>query len=553
MTIKWRGIPAVPPIDAAQSVFLGAVKENLETLRDSIGTLQSDVETAAESSFVAVSVYMSRPTATVFDSAEGASGSFSDINGQITVFAGPDNVTALAKFKVVEDGLTGTVNTADNTPVANQPVGYYEVTSLSGTTGSLIITVTYDGVDYERVFTVSRVTSGYEIVTSLPTTNLFEGRLVFLKTDNKLYRYTGSTWTAAVDATDVTGQLTDAQLASIAAAKVSGQLTDAQLASISAAKLTGQITGTQITDGAISTPKLAAGSVTSNEIAANTIAAGNIAAGAITTPKLAAGAVTSNEIAAGTIVAGNIAASTITGTQIAAGTITANKIASNTITANQIQAGTITSAELATTTLITTSAQIGNAVISAANIGSINASTITTGTLNTSRLNIDGITLWNNGGTLGISDSGVSTNKIAGNAVSRVSAANGTGSTSISGVAPAYVVLQSVTFTTSGGVLLIDSSFGYLAQAIATGTVGIVAWIQVVGGGLGTQFHEASSWATAGGAGAGQKRGTMSIKTSGTLGAGTYTVELRAGLANSNSQAATLTTDRFLSVTELKR
>ncbi len=506
MTIKWRGIPAVPPIDAAQSVFLGAVKENLETLRDSIGTLQSDVTTAAENTFKAVSVYMSRPTATVFDSAEGAGGSFSDINGFITVFEGPDNVTALAKFKIVEDGLTGTVNTADNTPVANQPVGYYEVTSLSGTTGTLTITVTFDGVDYERVFTVTRVTSGYEIVTSLPTSNLFEGRLVFLKTDNKLYRYTGTAWTAAVAATDVTGQLTDAQIAGI-----------------SAAKLTTQITSTQITDGAISTPKLAAGAVTSNEIAANTI------------------------------VGSNIAASTITGTNILAGTITGNKLAANTITANQIQAGTITSAELATTTLITTSAQIGTAVISAANIGSINASTITTGTLSTSRLNIDGITLWNNGGTLGISDSGVSTAKIAGNAVSRVSAASGTGSIGISNVSPGYVVVQTLTFATSGGVLLVDACYGFLAQAISTGTVGVVSWLQVVGGGIGTQLVETSVWATAGGAGAGQYRSTVSLKTSGTLSAGTYTIELRVGLANSNSQAATLSADRFLSVTELKR
>lgn len=506
MTIKWRGIPAVPPIDAAQSVFLGAVKENLETLRDSIGTLQSDVTTAAENTFKAVSVYMSRPTATVFDAAEGASGSFSDINGFITVFEGPDNVTALAKFKIVEDGLTGTVNTADNTPVANQPVGYYEVTALSGTTGTLTITVTFDGVDYERVFTVTRVTSGYEIVTSLPTSNLFEGRLVFLKTDNKLYRYTGTAWTAAVAATDVTGQLTDAQIAGI-----------------SAAKLTTQITSTQITDGAISTPKLAAGAVTSNEIAANTI------------------------------VGSNIAASTITGTNILAGTITGNKLAANTITANQIQAGTITAAELATTTLITTSAQIGTAVISAANIGSINASTITTGTLSTSRLNIDGITLWNNGGTLGISDSGVSTAKIAGNAVSRVSAASGTGSVSISNVSPGYVVVQTLTFTTSGGVLLVDACYAFLAQAIATGSVGVVSWLQVVGGGIGTQLIETSVWATAGGAGPGQYRSTVSLKTSGTLSAGVYTIELRVGLANSNSQAATLSADRFLSVTELKR
>ena len=506
MTIKWRGIPAVPPIDAAQSVFLGAVKENLETLRTSIDTLQTDVTTATESSYLAVSVYMSKPTATVFDYASGAQGSFSDINGQITVFEGPNDVTNLAKFTVVQDNLTGTVNTADNTPVANQPVGYYQVTALSGNTGTLTVTVTYKGVDYVRVFSVTRVTSGYEIVTSLPTTNLFEGRLVYLKTDNKLYRYTGSAWTAAVAANDLTGQLTDSQIASIAAAK-----------------LTGQITQTQITDGAISTPKLAAGAVTSNEIAANTI------------------------------VAANIAASTITGTQIAAGTITGNKLAANTITANQIQAGTITSAELATTTLITTSAQIGNAVISAANIGSINAATITTGTLSTGRLNIDGISLWNNGGVLGISDSGVSTAKIAGNAVSRVSAASGTTSIGISNTAPSYNVIQTLTFTTSGGVLLVDGSFLVYAQAIAAGAHGVSIWLQSSPGGIGTQFYDCVMYATAGGSGAGQFRMPVTIKTTGTLSAGTYTMELRAGLFNSNSQAATLTADRFLSVTELKR
>ena len=57
----------------------------------------------------------------------------------------------------------------------------------------------------------------------------------------KLYRWSGTAYTAATAAADVTGQLTDAQLAAI-----------------SAAKLTGQITGTQITDGTISTPKIAA-------------------------------------------------------------------------------------------------------------------------------------------------------------------------------------------------------------------------------------------------------------------------------------------------------
>jgi hypothetical protein len=158
-----------------------------------------------------------------------------------------------------------------------------------------------------------------EIVSTLPTTGNFEGRTVVLSTDGKLYRYHGSAFTAAVPSTDITGTLTDAQLAAIAAAKV-----------------TGQITTTQITNNAITTGKLATGAVTANEIAANTITAAKIAAatitatelsaGAVTTPKLAAGAVTANEIAANTITAAKIAAGAIGATQIAAGAISASKM-----------------------------------------------------------------------------------------------------------------------------------------------------------------------------------------------------------------------------------
>jgi predicted phage tail protein len=171
--------------------------------------------------------------------------------------------------------------------------------------------------------TVAKFASGItpvEIVATLPTTGNFTGRVVYLSSDGKMYRYTGSAWTAAVPAVDVTGQLTDAQLAAI-----------------SAAKLTGQITSTQITDGAISTPKLSAGAVTANEIAANTITAAEIAAGAITaselaagsvtTTKLAANAVTANELAANSVIAGKIAAGAISATEIAAGAITTKQLA----------------------------------------------------------------------------------------------------------------------------------------------------------------------------------------------------------------------------------
>lgn len=159
------------------------------------------------------------------------------------------------------------------------------------------------------------------IVSALPATSGYAGsKLVFLTTDGKLYRFVSGAWVRTVPTTDltgtvtdaqiagmaaskvtgqltnaqladiaaakVTGQLTDAQIAGLAAAKVTGQLSDAQLAGIAAAKITGQIVGTQITDGSVSTPKLAAGAVTAGKIAAGTITANEIAASTIVASRL---------------------------------------------------------------------------------------------------------------------------------------------------------------------------------------------------------------------------------------------------------------------------
>ncbi len=108
-----------------------------------------------------------------------------------------------------------------------------------------------------------------EIVSALPSTGNVEGRFVYLTTDEKLYRYTGSAWTSAVPATDVAGQ----------------------------------IVSTQITDGAISTPKLAAGAVIASTIAAGAVTAGAIAANAVTTGTIAARRGYAGQIAAGAITA----------------------------------------------------------------------------------------------------------------------------------------------------------------------------------------------------------------------------------------------------------
>lgn len=141
--------------------------------------------------------------------------------------------------------------------------------------------------------TLAKFASGItpvEIVGALPSTGNFDGRLVYLTTDKKLYRYnaTAAAWTAAVATVD----------------------------------LTGQITTTQITDGAISTPKISANAVTANEIAANTITAAQIAADTITAGQIAAGAINASELAAGAVVAGKIAAGTIVAADIASKALT---------------------------------------------------------------------------------------------------------------------------------------------------------------------------------------------------------------------------------------
>jgi hypothetical protein len=50
-------------------------------------------------------------------------------------------------------------------------------------------------------------------VTSLPSSGNTIGDLAFLSTDKKLYRYTGSAWTAAIAGSDITGTIDGSQLA----------------------------------------------------------------------------------------------------------------------------------------------------------------------------------------------------------------------------------------------------------------------------------------------------------------------------------------------------
>jgi hypothetical protein len=141
-----------------------------------------------------------------------------------------------------------------------------------------------------------------EVVGELPVTDLTQGRIVLLTTDSKMYRYTGSEWSATVPATDLTGQITE----------------------------------TQITDSAITTSK----------IAANAVTADTIDAGAITAEKLAVGSVSADSLAANSVTAFAIAAGSIISDAIAANSISSDSLQTNSIVASKISAGAVTAAKM---------------------------------------------------------------------------------------------------------------------------------------------------------------------------------------------------------------
>jgi hypothetical protein len=70
---------------------------------------------------------------------------------------------------------------------------------MADDTASLLISATYGGETVTENFSLSKSYVGYEIVSSLPTTDLFFGRVVFLESDQKLYRYTSTGWNRRIN------------------------------------------------------------------------------------------------------------------------------------------------------------------------------------------------------------------------------------------------------------------------------------------------------------------------------------------------------------------
>jgi len=256
---------------------------------------------------------------------------------------------------------------------------------------SLVDTADITGTLGENLF--SDTLRPIERVTTLPTTNLVTGRVVMLTSDSKLYRYTGSAWTSAIAAADLTDQLNLATQASgllpvanAAAGLVNGNVSinsDGTLSGAGAGQATlgglgaGQvatldvITETYIGDNAISTAKIQANAITANEILAGQIIAAKLAVGSVTANAIAANSISTAALQAGAVTADSLAIGAVVADKISANAVTVTKLAANSVNADKIIAGSITAAELNVSNIFS-----DNAVIGAIQASSITASAI---------------------------------------------------------------------------------------------------------------------------------------------------------------------------------
>jgi hypothetical protein len=192
-----------------------------------------------------------------------------------------------------------------------------------------------------------------EVVGTLPTTGLTDGRVVLLTSDNILYRYSTAEadWLPAEtyipDGTIGPGQL--AANAVIAGKIAAGAVRAGEIAA-------NAVTATTIAAGEVIAGKLGVDAVEANNIAANAVIVGKVAAGAIGVDQLQANSVTAvkigaqeviaGKLAANSVQAGNVAANAIQAGNIAANAVQAGNIAADAVTAGTIEAAAITAREL---------------------------------------------------------------------------------------------------------------------------------------------------------------------------------------------------------------
>lgn len=196
-------------------------------------------------------------------------------------------------------------------------------------------------VDIEVDFSNATFTSANSTYTGLPIYPVASAlvaeranNIVLSGTSAQVLTHNGTNWVAGTVGTNgiTNGAVTTAKLAAGAVdtnALGSGVITSAKLAA-------GAVTSAALGPGSISSSNMGAGSVESNAIAAGAITTAKLATGAVDSVALGAGSVTSAKLAAGSVDSAAIGVGVISGSHLGAGAVVSASISDNAVTGTKI-------------------------------------------------------------------------------------------------------------------------------------------------------------------------------------------------------------------------
>jgi hypothetical protein len=174
---------------------------------------------------------------------------------------------------------------------------------------------------------------------------------------------------------------------------------------------TGSVTSAKLADSVVTSAKIVDGSISAAKMTTDSIGTTSIIAGAVTGAKIATGAITGDKIVDGTITAVKLAAGVITGSLLDASSVTMDKVASGAISTDKLASLVVTSAKLAADA-VTTTKLVDLAVTDeklAAN--SVIESKVATGAITMSKIATNAVTVDK------IVDGSISTGKLADSAI----------------------------------------------------------------------------------------------------------------------------------------
>lgn len=146
---------------------------------------------------------------------------------------------------------------------------------------------------------------------------------------------------------------------------------DIQNGAVTTPKLAAEaVTNVKIADGAVTTPKLHDGAVTSSKLGTD----------AVTTTTIQDGAIANSKLAPTSVTTGKLADSAVTGSKLANGAVTRSKLANGAVGSNQIASGAVTHGNLAANSV--TGGDVSNQSLTLADLQGMDASGAISFTLN---------------------------------------------------------------------------------------------------------------------------------------------------------------------------